>query len=174
MPTRRRTAWTRAAIAVAGLAVASAAHAQGPGPGRGGDGPGWWMGHGTMMGPAMMGRGDWDRSCGPAAAGFGQWRLDRLDQEIKLSDAQRAKFEDMKTASVKAAEQMRAACAQDVPATMPARMTAMATRMEAMLQAIKTVQPSLEGFYATLTDDQKARLEGRRGSGRFWRWMHSW
>jgi hypothetical protein len=123
-----------------------------------------------MMGPGMMGRGDWNRACGPAAAGFGQWRIDQLEREIKLTDLQRAKLDDLKAASIKAAEGMRSACSADLPTTMIGRMDAIEKRMEAMLQAIRTIRPSLEAFYSTLSDEQKARIDG--GRGRFWRWMH--
>jgi hypothetical protein len=31
-------------------------------------------------------------------------------------------------------------------------------RLSAMLEAVRTVQPALDNFYATLSDEQKARL----------------
>ena len=34
----------------------------------------------------------------------------------------------------------------------------MQQRLEAMLQAVKTVQPALENFYGSLSDEQKARF----------------
>jgi hypothetical protein len=44
-----------------------------------------------------------------------------------------------------------------------------------MSQAIKTVRPALEAFYATLSDEQKAQLNSDRGRhGRFWRWRDRW
>jgi hypothetical protein len=156
-------------FAIATLAVVGAACAQqsGPGPGvRGERERGWWMG------PGMMGRGDWDRACGPAVAGLGQWRIAQLEQELKLTDMQRTKLDDLKSASIKAAEAMRSACSVDRPTTMIGRMDVMEKRMEAMLQAIRTIRPPLEAFYASLDDEQKARIDGNRGHGRFWRWMH--
>ena len=59
---------------------------------------------------------------------------------------------------------MRAACPTDVPTSIVGRMEAMEKRLDAMLQAVKTVRPALEAFYATLSDEQKASLNG--GSGR--------
>ncbi len=35
----------------------------------------------------------------------------------------------------------------------------MEQRLQAMLQAIDTVQPALERFYASLSDEQKARFD---------------
>ena len=123
-----------------------------------------------MMGPAMMGRGGFSRMCSPAAAGFAAWRIDRLERVIRPTDAQRAKFDEFKEASNKAADVMRAACPTDMPATMPERMEAMEKRMDAMLQAVKSMRPALDAFYATLSSEQKARLDTNSGPRRSWRW----
>jgi len=127
-----------------------------------------------MMGPGMMDRQLFGRMCGPHIAGFAQWRLDRIEQVIKPTEAQRAKFDELKTASSKATETMRAACPTDVPATIVGRMEAIEKRLDGMLQALKTVRPALDAFYATLSDEQKANLDGRRGTGRFWHWRERW
>jgi hypothetical protein len=143
----------------------TAATAQPYGPGRGGPG---------MMGPGMMDRRLFGHMCGPHIVGFAQWRLDRMEQVIKPTEAQRARFDELKAASTKAAEAMSAACPSDVPATLVGRMEAIEKRLDAMLQALKTVRPALDAFYATLSDEQKANLDGRRGSGRFWHWRERW
>jgi len=123
-----------------------------------------------MMGPGMMGRGMHGRMCSPRAAGFAQWRIDRLEQAIKLTEAQRAKFDELKAAAAKSAELMRTACPSDTPITATGRMAAMEKRMDTMLQAIKTMRPALDAFYAVLSDEQKARFDSNSGRGRFWRW----
>lgn len=99
-----------------------------------------------------------------------QWRIDRLEQLIKPTDAQRAKFEELKTASSKAADVMHNACPTDFPKTVIGQMEVMEKRADAMLQAIKTVRPAMEAFYATLSDEQKARLDSNTGRGQFQRW----
>jgi hypothetical protein len=166
---RRLALISSAAIAL--TALAAAANAQHNGPGSGMMGPEMMMGPGMMgpgmMGPGMMGHGGFGRMCDPAAAGFAERRLDRLERLIKPTDAQRGKFDEFKAASNKAAEIMRSACPTDMPATMPGRMEAMEKRMDAMLQSVKTVRPALEAFYATLSDEQKARLDSRSGRHRF-------
>jgi hypothetical protein len=49
----------------------------------------------------------------------------------------------------------------------------MEKRLEAMLLAVKTLRPAFESFYATLTDEQKARL-GEAGPRRWgWRWRRT-
>jgi len=162
-PIRRSALISSATIVFAAL-VAATANTQpyGREPGM--------MGPEMMIGPGMIGRGGFGRMCGPAAAGFAEWRLDRLERRIKPMDAQRGKFDEFKAASNKAADVMRSACRTNAPATMPARMEAMEKRMDAMLQAVKIVRPALEGFYATLTDEQKKRLDSDTGPRRFWRW----
>ncbi len=155
-----------AVFALATLSLATVAEAQPYGSGRGG--PGY------MMGPGMMDRQLFGRMCNPRMAGFAEWRLDRMEQVIKPSEAQRAKFDEFKAASQKAAETMRTACAADVPTTMVGRMEAMEKRLEAMLGAVKTVRPAFEAFYATLSDEQKASLNVSSGPRWFWRWRGHW
>lgn len=139
----------------------------------GGGGPGM-MGPGLMMGPGIVGPGTFGRMCGPGATGFAEWRTARLEQLLKLTDAQRPKFDEFKAASAKAADAMRSACPTELPSTMTGRMELMEKRTEAMLQAIKTVRPALDAFYATLTDEQKERIDSNSGGSRFWRWRDRW
>jgi hypothetical protein len=49
----------------------------------------------------------------------------------------------------------------------------MEKRIDTMLQAIRAVRPALEALYATLSDEQKARLDSV-GRGRSWRWRDRW
>ena len=158
-----------ASLALAGLiAVAPAAAQPGPGYGPGGGprgGPGW--------GPGMMGGGFGGGAglCDPRAAGMAEWRMERIERLIKPTDAQRTALDALRAASTKAAETVSAACPKEFPAGASARMEAMEKRMESMLAAIKTVRPAFDAFYATLTDDQKKKLDG--GGPRGWGW-HGW
>jgi hypothetical protein len=91
---------------------------------------------------------------------------------IKLTDAQRAKLDELKAASDKALDAMRTACPAKFPTGNVERMAAMEQRLEAMLAAVKTMRPALEAFYATLTDQQKARLDRSATSGPLWGWRN--
>ena len=163
-----------AALGIAALLAAAAAQPFGPGMmGPGFMGPGMMTGPGTA-GSWMMGRRGFGGMCNPAASGFAEWRTDRLADLVKLIDAQRGKFDEFKAASVKSAEIMRDACQADVPETIVGRTEAMEKRMDTMLQAIRTMRPALEAFYATLGDEQKARLDSNVGRGRSWRWRDRW
>ena len=161
------------AVALVGAAILAAATAQPYGPGAGVMGPGVMPGQG-MMGSWMMGRRGFAGMCNPGSGGFAEWRADRIAELVKPTDAQRARFDEFKTASIKSAEIMRDACQADVPATIVGRSEAMEKRMDIMLQAIRAVRPALEAFYASLGDEQKARLDSNVGRGRSWRWRDRW
>jgi len=146
---------------------------RGPGFGPGGMGPGeFGWGPGMMMGPGMMGgpgfMGGRGMMCNPQAAGLAGWRLRQVERAVNLSDAQRKALDDLHAASAKAAETIAAACPTDIPVTSAARLAFMEKRMEAMLQAIKTVRPAFDAFYNSLDDEQKARLD--RSGPRGWGW----
>lgn len=155
----RRSALLASAVVVLSI-LASGADAQPFGSGGG------------MMGPGMM-MGSRAR-CGYGSSRYMQWRTEQLVDKLKLTDEQRAKFEDFKTASSKAADAMRTACAADVDATMPGRMDAMERRMEAMLAGMKAVRPAFDAFYASLTEQQKAEFNSRSGRHRFWGMRDAW
>ena len=104
------------------------------------------MGPGTIVGPGMMRYGRVDLMCSPASAGFVGWRIDRLELSIKPTEAQRGKFDELKTASNKASEAMRVACPTDAPTTSPERMAAMEKRLDAMLQASRPSGPRSTPF----------------------------
>jgi hypothetical protein len=170
-----------AAIAVAGLILTGPVVAQQPAPAPSappaagapepGYGPGPGGPRGFGWGPGMMGwggRGGFAGMCDPRAAGLAEWRTEFVERLLQPNEAQRAALNELRTASAKAAETIAAACPREFPASASARMELMEKRLEAMLTAIKTVRPAFEAFYATLTDEQKARINAR--GPRHWGW----
>lgn len=147
-------------LAAGSVLLAASASAQ---PGPGGRGNGW--GPGMMMGPGMMGGSS---MCSPRAAGMAEWRANRIESAIKLTDPQRDALKKLTEASAKAAETMQGACPANAPAKALDRMAAMEKRAEASLQAIKTVRPAFEAFYNSLDDQQKSRLDSL--GPRRWGW----
>ncbi len=146
---------------------------KGSGPGSGMGQGGGMMGPGSMMGPGMMGGTGFGFSCHPRAAGMAEWRMSQIEQTIKPNDAQKAKLADLKAASAKAAESISAACAAEMPAKAVDRFGVMEKRLDAMQQAIKTVRPAFEAFYASLDDAQKSKLDAagpRQWGWGNWRW----
>jgi hypothetical protein len=77
---------------------------------------------------------------------------------LRPSDAQRSALDALNDATIKAADVLKANCPADEALTPPGRIAAMEQRLNAMLQAINIVQPALQNFYSTLSDEQKARF----------------
>jgi hypothetical protein len=96
--------------------------------------------------------------CGDDSRDIAGLPIDQVQQAIQPNDAQRAALDDLANASVKAAQDIKAACPTRISLTAPDRLAAMQTRIEAMIAAVGTVQPALDKFYGLLNDEQKARL----------------
>lgn len=154
------------AAAVVALASALPVAAQ---PMMGPGGYGW--GPGAMMGQNWRGG-----ACTPAAAGLAPWRMSVIEDLVKPTEAQRNQFDALKDASKHAVDTMAGACPKDYPRSASARLEAMEKRLDAMLGAVKTVRPAFDAFYASLTDDQRRRLDSAWSDGwrgHMWRWRQS-
>jgi Spy/CpxP family protein refolding chaperone len=112
----------------------------------------------TILGPASARSGSADLACGPGPAGLGAWGVDRIEPSLGFTDDQRTKFNDLKEASRKALQYLKESCPTDDAVTASARLDTMERRLEAMLEAVRTVKPALVAFYSSLSDEQKARL----------------
>jgi hypothetical protein len=93
--------------------------------------------------------------CDERAASFSQLPVERIEQTIRLTQQQRGAFDTLKSASSKAASEVRTSCPSQMPQTIVDRLGAVDTRLIAMLQAVKTLHPALDDFYASLDDEQK-------------------
>jgi hypothetical protein len=96
--------------------------------------------------------------CGDDSRDIAGLPIDEIQQAIQPNEAQRAALDDLANASVKAAQDIRAACPKQIALTAPARLAAMQERIEAMISAVGTVHPALQKFYDLLNDEQRARL----------------
>jgi hypothetical protein len=86
------------------------------------------------------------------------WPADRIDQAVRPNDEQRAKLDALNAATKEAADAIKAACPSELPATPPDRLAAEAKRLQAILQGVQTIRPKLDDFYASLSNEQKARF----------------
>jgi hypothetical protein len=96
--------------------------------------------------------------CSQQAASFTDLPVERIEQVIQPTAQQRSTFDDLKRATQNTADQLRSSCPSVVPLSPVARVDTVATRLRAMADAIKSIRPALENFYASLTDEQKARF----------------
>ena len=96
--------------------------------------------------------------CSGQTAGLTDWPIERIAQTVEPNDAQRAVLDELKDATAQALDILKAACPTALPNTPTGRIAAMRQRLEAMLQAVRTVRPVVEKFYQSLNDEQKARF----------------
>ncbi|HET7803393.1 MAG TPA: Spy/CpxP family protein refolding chaperone [Pseudolabrys sp.] len=98
--------------------------------------------------------------CRQPGSGVTAWPFADIERKVKLNAEQKELLADIRKASQDAAAAFKASCPPDdsFPLTPPGRLDAMTARLEATLQAVQTVRPALEAFYASLTDEQKERF----------------
>jgi hypothetical protein len=98
-------------------------------------------------------------SCKEPKAGLTNLPMEKIEDAVKPTDAQAGQLKQLEDATGKAVSIMQAACPDDVPLTPPGRLEVMEKRLQAMIDAAKTVKPALETFYSSLDGEQKARFD---------------
>jgi hypothetical protein len=98
-------------------------------------------------------------TCNAAQPAATDWPGDLIERSVKPTDAQQAGLKGLQDATAKAADILRSSCPPDDARTPPARLAAVQSRLDSMLQAIATVQPALDSFYGSLSDEQKAAFD---------------
>jgi len=98
-------------------------------------------------------------NCNAAQQAATDWPGELIERNVKPTDAQRTSLTALQDAAAKATDILKSSCPPQDARTPPARLAAVATRLDAMLQAIGTVRPALDDFYNSLTDEQKAAFD---------------
>lgn len=98
------------------------------------------------------------QGCGAAQPAALQWPANEIEARLHLNDTQRAALKVLQDANARAVEILTSDCQPDA-VTLPARLDAVDGRLASMQQAVYLVSAALEGFYATLSDEQKAQFE---------------
>jgi len=111
-----------------------------------------WGGHFWGAGWDHWGWG-WGCWAGPVF-----WPAQRIEQVVQPTAQQQSAFDDLKKAAQKAGDQLQSSCPTAVPKSPVARVDTVETRLTAMADAIKSVRPDLQNFYASLSDEQKAKF----------------
>ena len=99
-----------------------------------------------------------DQLCGSDRREIVGLPIDQIAASVQPTEAQGANLDALGNASIDAAALIRTSCPTQVAATAPGRLAAMQQRVEAMVKAVDLVQPALDRFYGSLTDEQKARF----------------
>jgi LTXXQ motif family protein len=103
--------------------------------------------------------GNMAAACGQQAGSFIDLPVQRIEQVVQPTAQQQSAFNDLKKATQKASDQLQSSCPTAVPKSPVARVDTVGTRLTAVADAIKSVRPDLQNFYASLSDDQKARFD---------------
>jgi len=96
------------------------------------------------------------QSCGGSKPGLIDLPIEQIEATVRPTNAQAQALDRLASASRSAVEALEAACPDVVPQTPVGRLDAMHDRLAAMVNAAKTLQPALSGFYASLNNEQKA------------------
>jgi len=99
------------------------------------------------------------QGCGNMPAGVTDWPTAEIEARLHPTEAQRESLGNLKDASAKAADMLKASCAPNDALTPPARLVAAGKRLDTMLQAVETVKAAVDDLYQDLTDEQKAQFE---------------
>jgi hypothetical protein len=99
-----------------------------------------------------------DRVCSDHAGELSSLPIEQIRQTMRLSEEQHAMLDDLRKASVEAAQTIHAACPTEAASTPSGRLAAMQRRLEAMKSAIARLRTPFEEFNESLDDDQKAEL----------------
>ena len=101
---------------------------------------------------------DTAQSCKQPKPGLANLPIEKIEDAVKPTAAQADDLDKLQDATDKAVGILQAACPDQTPLTPPGRLDAMETRLKAMIEAANTVKPALDGFYASLSNEQKAQF----------------
>jgi hypothetical protein len=102
--------------------------------------------------------GPGDAACSQQKPAIADLPTERIADAVGPSDSQQGKLDELAKANTRAIAILQAACPDREPRTPVGRLEAIETRLDAMTQAAKTIQPVLKEFYGSLTDEQKSRF----------------
>jgi LTXXQ motif family protein len=104
--------------------------------------------------------------CGQQSGGFINLPAQRIEQVVQPTAQQQSAFDDLKKATQNATNQLQSSCPTAVAKSPMAQLDTFESQLKAVADAIEAVRPSLKNFYASLSDDQKARFNTMRPSPR--------
>ncbi len=97
-------------------------------------------------------------SCAEPKPGLTNLPIERIEQVVQPAEAQKAALDRLAQATDQALQTLQAACPDVIALTPVGRLEAMEKRLTAMSQAAHQVEPALNEFYGSLSNEQKARF----------------
>ena len=101
---------------------------------------------------------DLSQACNARTAGISSLPIDRIEQTVRPNEAQRVALKDLRDAMSASVNLLTSECPTYRALTPIGRIEAMEQRLDAMSRSVQTLQPPLDRFYGTLTDEQKERF----------------
>jgi hypothetical protein len=99
-----------------------------------------------------------ETNCSNDKAGLSGLATNRIEDILQPNQTQGEALDHLDEAMQKAVGILRDACPNTIPLTPVGRLDVMQKRIEAMIQAASAVRPALDSFYASLSDEQKAKF----------------
>jgi hypothetical protein len=103
-------------------------------------------------------RNDAKEDCSGDKAGLTDMPIARIEDAVNPTREQGEHLDKLSAAIEQSVQILEKACPAYVPQTPVGRLEVMQQRLEAMIEAANIVRPSLETFYASLDNEQKARF----------------
>jgi hypothetical protein len=100
------------------------------------------------------------QGCNEEAGEVTGWPIDQIQAAVQPDQHQSQLLDGLGNAVVKASDEIRAHCLTDIAFTPTARLDHMRDRLQALVNAVNIVSPTLSSFYDSLSDEQKARFNG--------------
>jgi len=90
-----------------------------------------------------------------------EWPTATIEQSVRPTEQQRPYLDALQGAAAQAADTLKVSCQTRLEdaLTPSARLAAVGQRLNAMLQAVKTVRMAMDDFYGSLSDEQKAAFD---------------
>ncbi len=101
---------------------------------------------------------DLSQACSERASGISSLPIDRIEQTVRPNEVQRVALKGLRDAMAASVNLLKSDCPTYRALTPVGRVEAMEQRLDAMSRAVQTLQPALDGFYNTLSDEQKERF----------------
>ncbi|WP_424032003.1 Spy/CpxP family protein refolding chaperone [Methylocella sp.] len=108
-------------------------------------------------------------TCGGLAPGVVNLPIGQIDRAIRPTDAQIPVLNDLETAAARAGKILQSSCPAEVPLTPVGRLDAVASRIQAMIEAVQILRPALATLYNSLDDAQKQRFAAIGAQGEYGR-----
>jgi hypothetical protein len=98
------------------------------------------------------------RACEEQSIELRKTPFDVISRTVRPSERQRNALDTIRSAVSDAADMLAATCPKDIPAMPSERLDALRHATDALLESRTTMHPALANFYASLEEEQKARI----------------